>query len=75
MNTLIPHFEFRVLRFEYRRTAGLVRPIFMSNRIIISFDLFDIDSIVPRIGQQFSRALEIVLDVALPTNKRAHFLP
>ena len=67
-------FIFRMLSFEHGRIGFRIYPIFESNFFIIGKYFFDLCAIVPREGEVFSVALEIIFNVAVRANNGPHFL-
>src|SRR5215468_849241 len=52
-----------------------MRPILELLRVVVSQDLFDLQTIRPRINEAFLRPLEIIFHVTLTADEAAHFLP
>src|ERR1051326_1336984 len=74
VNALIPQLEFRVLRLEDGRARVRVRPILELRLVVVRLDLLDLYSLGPRVDQPLLGPFEIIFDVALPADVRAHFL-
>ena len=75
VDALIPHFEFRMLRFEHRSARVGVGPVFELRLVVVSLNLFDLESFGPRIDKPLFRPLEIIFDVTLAADISAHLLP
>ena len=75
MDALTPQFKFRMLRLERGRGGIGVRPILVSDFIVVSEDVFDFVAVLPREHEAFLRPFEVILDVTLRTDVAAHLLP
>ena len=67
-------FIFRMLRLEHGRIGFGIFPIFESNFFVVGNDLFNLCAVVPREGQIFAIAFEIIFNVAVGANHGPHFL-
>src|SRR4030095_16644634 len=66
--------ELRVLRLEHL-VAGLgVDPVREPFLVVVRLDLLDLETVRPRVGHDLAPPLEVVLDVALAADERAHLL-
>jgi hypothetical protein len=74
VHPLAPGLELRVLRLEHRRLGLLVHPVLEADLVVVGEDPVRLQALVPREGEPLLGALEIVLDVALPADVRAHLL-
>ena len=75
MDSLVPHFKLRMLRFEHRRARVAMVPVFELLLIIKSEDVLHLKSFGPRIDQTLFRTTEVILVVTLSANVGAHLLP
>src|SRR5262245_7206422 len=63
-----------MLRLE-QLVAGLgVGPVREPFLVVVGLDLLDLETVRPRVGYDLARTLEVILDVALAADERAHFL-
>ena len=74
MNPLIPYLKLRVLGFQQTRAVGGMRPVLPPDTVIVLFDLLNLQTVVPRIGQILAVAFEIVFHVTLTADESPHFL-
>ena len=74
MNPCAVGFVIGMLRFEHRSLAERMHPIDVADFIVVGFHLFGGEALVPRKGEIFALAPEVILDVALRADKRAHLL-
>ena len=80
VNALAPELELGMLGFVNLRTGFAVLEIVKRRAIgklvivVGLFDLFDLQPIVPGKEERFLRPA-VILDMALPAHKAAHFLP
>jgi hypothetical protein len=75
VHALVPHLELGVLRLQHRRAGIRVRPVLEAGLLIVGHDVLNLQTLRPGVREALLRALEVVLDVALPADERAHLLP
>src|SRR5688500_3915497 len=64
-----------MLRLQRRRSGFSVDPIAKLIVLVVTEDLVGLQALLPRVGEPLVRPLEVILDMALPADKRAHLLP
>src|SRR6266480_135500 len=64
-----------MLGLENWRTGLLVNPILEADLVVVTLDLFNFETLVPRVGHDLAIAFEVVFHVTLATDKAAHLLP
>src|SRR5690554_4495798 len=74
MGSLAVGFKFRMLCFEHVCAGKAVFPIGESNLVVVGFGVLDLQTFGPGVGYDFVVAGKVILNVALCTDKRAHFL-
>ncbi len=67
-------FIFRVLGFEHGSICLRINPIFESSFFVVGNYAFNISAIIPGEGQVLAVTFEIILNMAVRTNNRTHFL-
>ena len=75
VDALVPHFKFRMLRFEHRRAGVRMRPVLELLLVVVGQDVLDLQPVRPRIDQTFLRSLEVIFHVTLAADEAAHLLP
>jgi hypothetical protein len=75
VHALVVQLELRMLGLEHLRPAPRVGPVgVVGLGLVVLEDLIALEAVVPRIRQTLFRILEVVLDVTLPADVRAHLL-
>jgi len=74
MYSLVPHFEFRVLGLERRRSRLRMHPILVLHLGVVTVNIVHLESFVPGINQPLLLALEVILHMTLAADVRTHFL-
>src|SRR5690606_5340431 len=74
VNTLGPHFKFRMLRFKSRSFSLSVNPIDVRIFFVVFQNLIGTQAFAPRISQGLLFAFKIVFHMALRAYKRSHLL-
>ena len=75
VRALRPQLELGVLGLEHRPAGVGVHPVAESDLVVVGQGVVDTEAPGPGIGQAFLVPVEVVLDVALGADVRAHLLP
>ena len=74
MNTLVVHFELRVLRLQSRSSGVLVNEVLMLHFVVVRERRIHSKTALPGECEALLRALEVILDMALAAHVGAHLL-
>src|SRR5215470_9492874 len=74
VHTLLPDFELGMLGLQQLGPRLRVDPVGEALLVVVRLDLLDAHAVCPRVGDDLAFSLEVVLDVTLAADERAHFL-